>query len=85
MWNIFVRLGIVLSTALLGKQVLEHFWPSEIHPTRLYRPEQIARYLGTSLDAVHELIKAGQLNAKWVEGRPLVLGMSVLHFLGTRE
>lgn len=85
MWNLFLRVGMILSTLLVGKQVLDHFWPSEIHPTRLYRPEQIARYLGTSTDHVHQLIKAGALSAKWMDDHPVVLGMSVLHFLSSHE
>ena len=46
MWNLFIRLGMVMSTVLLGKQVIDHFWPAEIHPNRLYNAAQAARYLG---------------------------------------
>ena len=84
MWNLFIRLGMVLSTVLVGKQFVEHLWPTEIHPTRLYRAHQIARYLGTTTGEVVQLIQAGEINARWVEQEPLVLGVSVLEFLSRR-
>jgi hypothetical protein len=85
MWNLFVRLGMVLSTLLVGKQIVDHFWPTEIHPTRLYRPEQVARYLGTTTEEVMGFIRSGALSAKWVNNEPVVLGMSVLHFLSNHD
>ena len=81
MWNLLLRLGTVMSTVLIGKQVVDHFWPTQIHPTQLYRPHQLARYLGTTSLRVRHLIDAGDLPAKWVEGEPVVLGAAVLHFL----
>ena len=85
MWTLCIRLGMVLSTALVGKQVLDHFWPSEVHPTRLYRPGQVARYLGTSTSHVMELIRTGDLSAKWLGEDPVVLGVSVLNYLSTQD
>ncbi len=85
MWNVFIRLGMVMSTMLIGKQFVEHFWPSELRPTRLYRPHQIARYLGATTGQVIELIETGALNARWVGGRPLVLGVNVLDFLARQQ
>ena len=83
MWNLFIRLGMLMSTVLVGKQFLDSFFPSEIRPTRLYRPSQIAGYLGVSSEQVMQLIQTGYLHARWVEGEPLVLGATILEFLVT--
>lgn len=85
MWSLFVRLGMVLSTVLVARQVADHFWPTEIHPTRLYRPRQVARYLGATTAQVHDLIHTGALPAKTMNGRPLILGVSVLHYLARSQ
>lgn len=87
MWTLFIRLGVMLSTVLVGKQFLESFWPSEIRPTRLYQPYQIAAYLGISTKQVMWLIQTNLLHARWIDGEPLVLGAAILEFLvtGTRE
>ena len=81
MWNLFIRLGMVLSTVLIAKQVADHLWPVDVQPTRVYRVEQVAKYLGASHGHVLALIEAGDLQAKWVDEKPLVLGMSILQFL----
>ncbi len=81
MWNLIIRVGALLSTVLIGKQLLDQVWPKEIRPARLYRPEQIARYLRTDTEQVIELIKEGTISARWVGGRPVILGASVLDFL----
>lgn len=81
MWNIVVRLGMVLSTVLVGKQVVDHFWPTTINPTALYNPNQIARYLGTTAQEVLKMIEGGDLRAQWIGSRPRITGQSVLDFL----
>ena len=81
MWTLLIRLGTVLSTVMIAKQFVDRFWPNEIQPTRLYRLNQIARYLGTSPPRVLDLIRQGHLPAKWVDQQPRVLGSSVLQFL----
>ncbi len=85
MWSLFVRVGMMLSTAIVGKQFVDHFWPTEIHPTRLYRPHQIARYLGTTTREVLALVEAGSIAARWMGGEPRILGVSVLEFLTRRS
>ena len=81
MWNLFMRLGMVLSTVLIGKQFVDYFWSNEIRPTRLYNPEQVARYLGTSNKEIVELIQSGDIGARWVDGEPVILGAAILDFL----
>lgn len=83
MWNLFIRLGMLMSTVLVGKQFLDSFWPSEIRPTRLYHAYQIALYLGITNEQVMRLIQTGHLRAKWVDDEPLVLGAAILEFLVT--
>lgn len=84
MWNLIFRVGMVLSTVLIGKQFFENFWPTEIRPTKLYHPHQIARYLGTNTQQVLELIQGGTLGANWVRGEPMILGACVLELLSKR-
>jgi len=81
MWTIIVRAGMMLSTLMIGKQVVDHFWPAEIHPTRLYRVGQIARYLGTTQETVLALVEKGDLKAHWGDNEPRIPGSSVLEFL----
>ncbi|MBI4819886.1 MAG: helix-turn-helix domain-containing protein [Deltaproteobacteria bacterium] len=59
----------------------ELVFPNSVKPHRIYTAVEVARHLGVSVAEVERLIASGELKAKRVGGRTLVLGTSLMSFL----
>ncbi len=81
MWNLFLRLGMALSTLFVAREAVDRLFRPDLRPARLYRPREVASYLGTTVEQVLELTRTGDLRARWLGGEPMILGAAVIEFL----
>ena len=85
-WTIFERVGLLLGTLLMGKQVMEFFRDEgDIQPNSIYSPEEIASVLDIEKADVICMIHKGQLKAWKTNGLYRVLGSNVLDLLSKKS
>ena len=83
MWNIMLRLGVILSTMLTVKEVID-LYRRDIVPHRIYSSGDAATILGMERKGVVALIGNGELKAHMVEGNYRITGASILAYLGKK-
>jgi excisionase family DNA binding protein len=83
MWNILLRLGVVLSTALTIKEVMD-LYNRDIVPHRIYSSKDVATILGIGRIDVVKLIRNGELIAHMVDGNYRITGGNILGYLGKK-
>lgn len=71
----------VAGAALVLLKAREVFFPRTIQADRIYNTRQVARYLGVSREQVREMIESGEIAARQVNDRYLILGRAVTAFL----
>lgn len=78
-WTVIERLGLLLGTALAGKEVME--WFSDIKPNLVYSPEEIATLLQMEKADVIDMIHMGTIKALRSHGQYRILGKNVIKAL----
>ena len=85
-WTIFERVGLLLGTLLMGKQVMEFFEEEgDIQPNSIYSPEEIASILSIEKADVMSMINKGQLKAWRTNGLYRVLGSNLIDLLSKKS
>ena len=85
-WTIFERVGLLLGTVLMGKQVMGFFGDDgDIKANSIYSPEEIASILTIEKADVMSMIHKGQLKAWKVNGFYRVLGGNILQLLSEKS
>jgi excisionase family DNA binding protein len=83
MWNILLRVGVILSTALTIKEVMD-LYQRDIVPHRIYSSKDAASILGVERIEVVTLIRNGELKAHMVDGYYRITGGNILGYLGKK-
>jgi excisionase family DNA binding protein len=80
MWNVLLRLGVILSTALTIKEVVD-LYQRDIVLNRLYSSKDVAVILGIERIDVVKLVRDGNLKAHMVDGYYRITGSNILGYL----
>lgn len=85
-WTIFERVGLLLGTVLMGKQVMGFFGDDgDIKSNSIYSPEAVASILTIEKADVMSMIHKGQLKAWKTNGFYRVLGSNILQLLSEKS
>ncbi len=81
MWILVQRLSLILFTALSVDQVLRIFSSRGIKKDTIYNTDEVAALLSLKKGVILELIKNGDIKARRVNGKYLILGQNIQKFL----
>ena len=81
MWILVQRLSLVLFTALSADQLLRIFSSQGIKTDTIYSTHEVADLLKLKRGVILELIKSGDIKARRVNGKYLILGQNITKFL----